>query len=158
MIDELGQLPFYQLITKIQGYIETIKKIEIQEDRKRVLNAKTVNRKINSLKAFFKYLITAYNYPKNPMDRFKNLKVGSFSNTEREIVELLKWSKDEHRKSETKFRNYLIIIFLFSLGLRREEVANLKWTDLDLNKQTVNVYQKGGTTNSYHCLIPFVIC
>jgi len=160
MIEELGQLPFYQLITNIQAYIETIKKTERQEDRKRVLNAKTVNRKLNSLRAFFKYLVTTYNYPKNPLDSFKNLKVNNFSNTESltkgEVTNLLERAKGEHRKSESKFRNYLIIVFLFALALRREEVANLKWADLDLSKKTVNVYQKGG---NYKLLpLPHPVC
>jgi integrase len=37
-----------------------------------------------------------------------------------------------------------MLAFLFGLALRREEVANLNWNDVNFQQQTVNVYQKGG--------------
>jgi len=158
-LDEFSQIKFDELIYKIQHYIDGVKKLEVLESRQRVINAKTVNRKVNALRSFFAYLINVYNYPKNPLDSFSNLKVDHFSNTQSmsrgEILDLLNYTKKESTKNESNYRNYLIIVFLFHLALRREEVANLKWDDIDLGKQTANIYQKGG---SYKLLpLPFAL-
>lgn len=160
MLEDLAELQLNELINKIQAYIEKIKKVEVLEDRKRVINSKTINRKLNSFRSFFNYLVQVFNYPKNPLDNFQNLKVDTFSNTKSltrgEIVDLLSLAKWEHRTSELKFRNYLILLFLFGLALRREEVASLKWDDIDLNRQTANLYQKGG---KYKLLpVPATLC
>jgi len=34
---------------------------------------------------------------------------------------------------------------MFALALRREEVATLKWDDINFQQHTINVYQKGGS-------------
>lgn len=146
MLEDLGAIHFSQLVTHLQKHINDIKKVELQESRQRVINARTVNRKVNALRAFFKYLIAVYGYPKNPLDQFNNLKTDNFSNTESltrgEVIDLLSYVKSIHRKSEIGYRNYLITIFLFNLALRVEECATLQWNDIDLVMQKASIYQK----------------
>lgn len=148
MLDDLALVQFNDLVKKISLYIESSRKTEQVEEGQRITNAKTVNRKQNSLRSFFAYLMSVYNYPKNPLDNFRNLKADNYSNTtsltKSEIIDLLEIAKRTHRRDEIGFRNYLIIVFLFNMALRREEVVNLKWGDIDLSSQTLNIYQKGG--------------
>jgi len=147
MVEDLGKVHFSKLVIHLQKHIDDLKKVKILESRQRVINARTVNRKVNALRAFFKYLISVYGYPKNPLDQFNNLKTDNFSNTESlargEIIDLLSYAKASHKKDRVGFRNYLMMIFLFNLALRVEECATLQWNDLDLPMQKVSIYQKG---------------
>lgn len=108
-----------------------------------------MNRKAYSLSAFFNYLIHVYNYNKNPIRQFDPLKTENRSTTtsltRSEIIDLLEFAKGEYRLNQIKFRDYLILIFMFALALRREEVSTLKWDDINFQQHTVNVYQKGGS-------------
>jgi len=160
MLEDLAAIQFSELVSHLQKYINELKKVESKENRQRVINGKTVNRKVNALRAFFKYLVSVYGYPKNPLDQFTNLKTDNFSNTESlsrsEVIDLLEYAKANHRKNQTGFRNYLMVIFLFNLALRVEECSTLQWNDLDLAMQKVNIYQKGG---SYKLLpLPHSLC
>jgi len=146
MLEDLGAIHFSELVSHLQKHIDDLKKVELLESRQRVINARTVNRKVNALRAFFKYLISVYGYPKNPLNQFNNLKTDNFSNTESlsrgEVIDLLSYAKANHRKNQVSFRNYLMVIFLFNLALRVEECATLQWNDLDLPMQKVSIYQK----------------
>jgi site-specific recombinase XerD len=147
MLEDLAVIHFNELVTHLQKHIDDLKKVELLESRQRVINARTVNRKVNALRAFFKYLISVYGYPKNPLNQFNNLKTDNFSNTESlsrgEVIDLLSYAKANHRKNQTNFRNYLMTIFLFNLALRAEECSTLQWNDLDLAMQKASIYQKG---------------
>lgn len=57
MLEDLGAIHFSELVTHLQKHIDDLKKVELLESRQRVINARTVNRKANVLRAFFKYLI-----------------------------------------------------------------------------------------------------
>jgi integrase/recombinase XerD len=147
LLVEFAQLPFPTVVDSIQKYLaKNTKKDELTN---RVLNPATVNRKAYALSAFFKYLINVYGYPKNPINQFSPLKTDRKSSTtsltRSEMIDLLAFSKSEHRISQTKFRNYLIMVFLFALALRREEVVNITWGDIDLENNKINIYQKGGS-------------
>jgi integrase len=88
-------------------------------------------------------LIDYYNYPKNPLSAFKPLKTKEHSSTHSldrgELLDIIKQAKmdylailvksDKVKKHLTKLRNYLIF-GLLALSLRREEICNIKWDDL----------------------------
>lgn len=144
---DFGALPYSQVVDHVQAFLgETAKK---DSKTSRILNPKTINRKAYALSAFFNYLIHVYGYQKNPIKHFTAHKTERRSTTtsltRAEVIDFLAFAKAEHRLSETKFRNYLILVFMFALALRRDEVANLKWDDVDFPQQTLNVYQKGGS-------------
>lgn len=146
-IDDLAQRPYPMIVDAVKHYLDSATKTDGQTAR--VLNPKSINRKAYALSAFFNYLIQVYNYPKNPIKHFSPLKTQKRSTTtsltRAEMIDVLAYAKAEHFLSEGKFRNYLILVFLFALALRREEAANLKWSDINLPQHTINVYQKGGT-------------
>lgn len=144
---DFGLIPFPKVVDQVQAFLSDNTKKDTHTSR--VLNSKTVNRKAYALSSFFNYLINVYGYPKNPIKNFTALKTERRSTTtsltRAEMVDFLEFAKGEHRLSETKFRNYLILAFMFGLALRRDEASNLKWDDINFSQSNVNVYQKGGS-------------
>lgn len=113
------------------------------ENKSYLLNPSTINNLAYIIKSFFNYLIDYYNYPKNPLSSYKPLKTKEHSSTKSldraELLDILKQSKMDYldiltksnnsKKHLTKLRNYLIF-WLLALSLRREEIVNIKWDDL----------------------------
>ncbi|GAA6137526.1 hypothetical protein NBRC116583_12730 [Arenicella sp. 4NH20-0111] len=52
---------------------------------------------------------------------------------------------EKRDKSQTAFRDYLAICFVSVLALRRNELVGLKWTDIDFQASSANIFQKGGS-------------
>jgi integrase/recombinase XerC len=146
-LHELGIVQFHTLVTKLHEYLES--KSIYDEETKRIVNPKTVNRKAYSISSFFKFLIHTYEYPKNPLGNYQSHKTQQRSNTPSltgaDVIDVISYFEEHHRKSQTKFRNYLAICCLAVLALRRNELVGLKWSDIDFEENSVNVYQKGGT-------------
>ena len=147
-LKDISRIPYHEMVRFALAHINSFKKAE-KYYPDRVLNAKTINRKAYSLSSFFKFLVNVYNYPKNPVANFIPLKVHRNSTTTSlsrgEIFEVLDALKKNKDKGAIEFRNYLIFLFMFLLALRRNEVANLQWKDLSLDRQSMTVFQKGGT-------------
>jgi integrase/recombinase XerC len=146
-LNDLGSIPFFELVTKIQEFLEN--ETNYDKETMRPLNPKTVNRKGYSLSSFFKYLMHAYNYPKNPLDQHQAHKFDKKSTTpsltRSEVIDVLNHMAKGRKKSQTAFRDYLAFCCLSVLALRRSELVGLKWTDIDQGASSINVFQKGGS-------------
>lgn len=147
-IKEIGKIEYHEIVRLLLSYINSFKKSE-KYHPDRIINTKTINRKAYSLSAFFKFLVNVYNYPKNPIENFIPLKVKKNSTTTSlnrdEMFEVMNYLKLNSDKSTRSLRDYLIFMCMFYLALRRSEAANLKWVDLNHDRCSVTVYQKGGT-------------
>jgi len=146
----------WEIWNYIWDFLENFKKTD-KQNKNRILNPRTVNRKLFSLSSFFKFLNKKYDFKYNPTKVFSALKTWKHSSTdslqEWEIFELLKKMKESFLMSENdlqkilRLRDYLIFIFL-SFSLRRNEIANLKWQDLKSQswqnwvQNFLEVYQK----------------
>ena len=143
----MGDIQFHDLVVRIQGYLEEC--TDYDESTKRPLNPSTINRKAYSLSSFFKYLIHSYGYPKNPLDQYQAHKVDRKSKTKSlsraEIIEVISFMANRRNKSQTAFRDYIAICFLSVLALRRNELVGLKWSDIDFESSSANIFQKGGS-------------
>jgi len=125
-LNDLGSIPFFELVTKIQEFLEN--ETDYDKETMRPLNPKTVNRKGYSLSSFFKYLMHAYNYPKNPLDQHQAHKF------------------DKKSTTPSLTRSEVIAFYCLSvMALRRSELVGLKWTDIDQGASSINVFQKGGS-------------
>ena len=144
---QLGSIQFHDLVIEIQRYLENC--TEFDEITRRPLNPTTINRKAYALSSFFKYLIHSYGYPKNPLDQYQAHKVDRKSKTislnRSEILDVIDYMAKKRNDSQTSFRDYLAICFLSVLALRRNELVGLKWSDIDFNGSSANIYQKGGS-------------
>lgn len=103
----------------------------------------TVNRKISSLRAFYKYLIRNGKTKTNPAEMIQTAKteryIPNFLSVD-EMFELLKSQKD---KSISGLRNLAILELFYSSGLRLSELAGLNVADLNLKEALVKVRGKG---------------
>ncbi|WP_189402324.1 tyrosine-type recombinase/integrase [Arenicella chitinivorans] len=146
-LDQLGKIMFHDLVKQIQDYLDDL--TEYDEETNRPINPKTTNRKAYALSSFFKYLMHSYEYPKNPLDQYQAHKVDKRSSTSSltraEVLDVIGYMDKRHKISQTAYRDYLAICTLAVLALRRNELVGIKWSDLDLDKSSVNVFQKGGS-------------
>ena len=104
---------------------------------------RSINRKVSSLRAFYKFLLKSKQISESPLTKHKALKVGKrvqvpFTNEEINEV-ILSLSDESDFKS---LRDRLIVELFYSTGMRRSELINLKTVDVDFAKQTVKVLGK----------------
>ncbi|RKN78337.1 tyrosine-type recombinase/integrase [Ulvibacterium marinum] len=104
---------------------------------------RSINRKVASLKAYFKFLQRTGNIDANPLAKHKSLKTSKkvevpFS--EDEMIKVLMQIPFE--VGFEGIRDKLIIELLYTSGIRRAELINLKIKDLDLDGSTLRVLGK----------------
>ena len=107
------------------------------------LSTRSINRKLSSLKTFFKYLIREEIISVNPM-----LKVTS-PKTSKRLPEFVEKNKIEHLLNDVDFgddftaiRNKTIFEVFYATGIRSSELINLKEQDIDLKRSTIKVIGK----------------
>ena len=104
---------------------------------------RTVNRKISSLKSFFKFLIKTDSIKSSPLEEhmpLKQKKKIQVPFSKEEITSLLDsdYFPDNYRGLLQK----TVISFFYFTGIRRIELIELKESNLDLKSQTVKVLGK----------------
>ena len=103
----------------------------------------TINRKMSSLKTFYKFLQKIEQIETNPLAKHKALKVQKKSQipfTKKEVKRAL-----ETIDGDTAFlsvRNKLIVELFYSTGMRRAELIHIKEVDVDLASNLVKVLGK----------------
>ncbi len=107
------------------------------------ISNRSINRKISSLKTYYKFLLKTEQIKVNPLSKHKALKTSKklqvpFS--EKEIINVLELLQEE--KDFKGIRNKLIVELLYSTGIRRAELVNLKLRDVSLSKKTIKVLGK----------------
>ena len=107
------------------------------------IKATSVNRKIASLKTYFKFLMRQEVIKKNPMQKIKVLKtqkrLPSFVK-EGDMVNLL--DKVVFEDTLEGWRDRLILEFFYATGMRLSELIQLKENQVDLHKRTIKVLGK----------------
>jgi integrase/recombinase XerC len=104
----------------------------------------SVNRKLSSLKSFFKFLQKEGKISVNPAKSVKTLKQPTRTPdfvTENEILKLL--DNLPHPADFFEMRDILIFEIFYSTGMRRSELVNLKPEDVDFYSQSIKVLGKG---------------
>jgi integrase/recombinase XerC len=103
----------------------------------------SVNRKISSLKSFYKFLLKIKQIESSPLLKHKSLKTPKkiqIPFSEKELDNVL-----NHIKYPDGFdgiRDKLIIDLFYTTGIRRTELINLKMQNIDLSKNTLKVLGK----------------
>lgn len=107
------------------------------------LSPKSVNRKIATLKSFYKFLLAREYIPLNPATQIKPLKtpkdLPSFVKEE-EITDLL--DRVEFSSDFSGQRDKLLLELLYSTGIRLAELQGLKDTDVNFYEKTIRVLGK----------------
>ncbi|WBX70645.1 tyrosine-type recombinase/integrase [Tenacibaculum retecalamus] len=118
---------------------------------------RSVNRKMSSLKTFYGFLQKIGEIQINPLAKHKALKVQKKIQTPFELDEVDKVL--DILNEDTGFesvRNKLIVELLYSTGMRRIELINIKEKDIDFAKQVVKVLGKRNKER-YVMLLPSVL-
>ncbi len=111
------------------------------EDEK--LSNVSVNRKIASLKAFYKFLLKIKQIEVSPLIMHRALKTSKkiqIPFSEKEVADVL--LQLEHPTGFEAVRNKLIIDLLYTTGMRRAELIHLKSFNVDFSNSTVKVLGK----------------
>lgn len=106
-------------------------------------SAKTVNRKLSTLKSFFKYLVRSHVLTINPMQKVQGPKIAKKLPVfidEGQIDSI--FSDFTFTPGFEGFRDKLVIDILYQTGLRRAEIMSLKETDVDLFNGQIKVLGK----------------
>ncbi len=118
------------------------------------LSAKSINRKLSTLRSFYNFLLRENLIDSNPILKITRLK------TEKKLPEFISDKKMELLLDSPVFsddfegvRNHLIIEMLYGTGMRRAELINLSVKNIDLNKQNVKVTGKRNKQR----IIPFPV-
>ena len=115
------------------------------------LKSTSVNRKISSLKTFFNFLLKKKLINVNPFaDQIMPKKPISLpkSISEDDVVKLLDAPKPD---SLIGLRDKAMLELLYASGVRISELVNIKFSDLDLERNIIKVFGKG----SKERLVPF---
>ncbi len=108
------------------------------------LNPTSINRKIATLRSFYKFLLTNGNISKDPTYKIQALKKGrklpSFV-PEADMEQIL----DEMRFGEDfeEQRDKMVLEILYLTGMRLSELIALKWKEVDLYESQIKVNGKG---------------
>ncbi len=113
------------------------------ELKEKNLSRKSIARKISGIRSFFKFLTKEGYVKRNPflmveLPRVEK-KLPTFL-TEEEMVKLI---NAPDSKTLLGLRDKLIILFLYSTGVRVSELISIKVSHLDLKKGEVKVFGKG---------------
>lgn len=106
------------------------------------ISNRSINRKVSSLKSFYKFLQKIKQIEVNPLVKHQALKVlkqVQVPFSEKEIFSVLN-SLDEGDFESV--RNKLMVELFYSTGIRRNELINIKITDIDDVNETVKVLGK----------------
>lgn len=143
-------------LQQFQAYLEAIYKVsDIREVNHSIirswivslmdnkLSSRSVNRKISTLKSFYKYLLREKVVTINPMGKIQSPK------NPKRLPIFIEESKmeaistgDIYGEGFKGARDMLLIEVLYATGMRRAELINLKIRDIDLVKGTLKVLGK----------------
>jgi integrase/recombinase XerC len=109
------------------------------------ISNRTINRKVSSLKSFYKFLQKTKQVELNPLSKHKALKTEKRVQvpfTSKEINEVINQIEKEVDVTFTSIRNKLIVELFYSTGIRRAELINIKERDVSLLDKTIKVLGK----------------
>ncbi|MDO6811944.1 tyrosine-type recombinase/integrase [Tenacibaculum soleae] len=121
------------------------------------ISNRSINRKISSLKTFYSFLQKIHEIEINPLAKHKALKVQKKIQTpfDKEEVESVLSVLGEGKDFES-VRDRLIIELLYSTGMRRIELVNVKEKDIDFSRQVIKVLGKRNKER-YVMVLPSVL-
>lgn len=107
------------------------------------ISARSVNRKLSTLKSFYKYLLKIGEISINPVKKITGPKIPkpipAFVNTT-DMDEIL--DDINFDKSFESLRDQIMIELFYATGIRRAELIGLKDTDIDFSNETIQVTGK----------------
>ncbi|CAN1525592.1 XerD Site-specific recombinase XerD [Flavobacteriaceae bacterium] len=146
----LNDITYFESFNKQNFEQETIDLVNYNQVRNWIVSLvddnisnTTINRKIASLKAYYKFLLKTKQISVNPLLKHKALKTPKLLQipfSEKELNAVLETVQEPMGFDEV--RNKLIIDLFYTTGMRRTELIHLKLINVDFSNQTVKVLGK----------------
>ena len=114
----------------------------MQQSENKICN-RSINRKIASLRTYFRFLIKAHEVEKNPL-----LKISPIKSSKRNPIFIMEDDMDkiihiiEYEDSFYGKRDKLIISLLYATGIRKSELLSLEENDFEFSTQELRVFGK----------------
>ncbi len=146
----LNDIEFFQLFNKNQFDQENIEQVNYSQIRTWIVSLVddnmsnvTVNRKIASLKAFYKFLLKTKQIEVSPLLKHKALKTPKTLQipfSEKEVAAVL--NQIQNPEGFEAIRDKLIIDLFYTTGIRRTELIHLKAANVNPSTNTIKVLGK----------------
>ncbi|PJJ09176.1 integrase/recombinase XerC [Flavobacterium sp. 1] len=146
----LNDISYFEVFNKECFEQDTIEQVNYNQIRSWIVSLvddgvsnSTVNRKIASLKAFYKFLLKIKQIQVNPLLRHKALKTEKklqIPFSEKELVDAL--SQSSVAQGFQEVRDKLIVELFYTAGIRRTELIHLKLSNANLGVGTIKVLGK----------------
>ena len=144
----------FQIYLKAEFQIDNILETQFQMLRSWIVHlidlqdsVSTINRKISCLKSFFKFCLKNNWVAVNPTAKLTRPKMPKRIPKQVEFTKLMDL-KDflQEQSSDNQYdtyRDYSMFMTFYSCGLRRSELIELKWSDIDFTKKELKILGKG---------------
>jgi integrase/recombinase XerC len=146
----LNDIHYFESFNKNQFDQDTIDRVNYSQIRNWIVSLvddavsnSTVNRKIASLKAYYKFLLKIKQIEVSPLLKHKALKTPKTLQipfSEKEVVTVL--SQIENPVGFEAIRDKLILDLFYTTGIRRIELINLKPSNVNVSSGTIKVLGK----------------
>ena len=146
----LNDITYFESFNKEHFDQDTIEQVNYNQIRSWIvslvedgLSNSTVNRKMASLKAFYRFLLKIKQIQINPLLKHKALKTEKklqIPFSEKELTEALSQNSDSEGFQE--IRDKLIVELFYTSGIRRTELIHLKYSNVNLVSNTLKVLGK----------------
>ena len=146
----LGDILFFEIFNKTNFEQESIDQVNYSQIRSWIVSLVdegisnvSVNRKMASLKSFYRFLLKTKQIAVNPMLKHKALKTPKIVQipfSEKELVDLMRQFGESDGFEEV--RDKLIVDLFYTTGMRRAELINLMKNNVDLSSNAVKVLGK----------------
>jgi len=112
---------------------------------------RTVNRKLSSIRSFFQFSIRQRFIDTNPASQLNALKIEKKLPVYVESITLSNAVKNSPKETFQDSRDHIMISLMYSLGLRRAELIDLRDEDIDKRNRNVTVRGKGNKVRTVPC-------
>lgn len=103
----------------------------------------TVNRKVSSLRSFYKYLLRSGKVKSNPAEMVQTPKTEKYMPTFLSVDETFQLLENQGDHSVSGVRDNAMLELFYSSGMRLSELAGLNVTDIDFGQALVKLRGKG---------------
>lgn len=132
----------YNQIKLSQVHYNQIRSWIVQMSNNEISNT-SINRKISTLKSYYKYLLKIKEIQVSPLQSHKALKTPKKINIPFNINEINSVLEDLSVEEDYfHLRDKLIVELLYSTGMRRSELVELKTSSIDLEQKIIKVLGK----------------
>ena len=102
----------------------------------------TINRKVASLKAYFKFLYSTKVILSYPLEGNKALRIEKKVQVPFSVDEMQTINRNDFEQDFFGFQNYVILKMFYGLGLRKTELIDIEINDIDFSRSEIRILGK----------------